>query len=129
MLQKGAEGICGTKAEGKEEAENYVMTYKGKVFCVHDMKTYKGLDIWLQPFLISTLVGGEWLNSRPGPSTSWTGFLYFLSRKVGRPQSHFVRFGEHKHLLHLPGFEPRTVHHERSRYTFITYAPSKKKII
>ena len=127
MLQKGAEGICGTKAEGKEGVENYIMTYKSKVFYIHAMKTYRGLEVWLQTFLISKLDGVEWLNSRPGPSTSWAGFLYVLSRKVSKPQSHFGHFGEHKNLLHLPGFEPRTVHPERSRCTFVTYAPSKEK--
>ena len=104
MLHNGANGICGTKAEEIEEAEHYIMTYKSKVFCVHVMKAYRGLEVWLQPFLISTLDGGEWLISCPGPFTSRTGSLYFLSRKLGRPQSHFGRFGEHKNLLHLPGF-------------------------
>jgi hypothetical protein len=47
MLQRSAERICGNKAEGKEEAENDIMTYKGKVFCVHTMKTYRGLEVWL----------------------------------------------------------------------------------
>jgi len=126
MLQKCAKGICGTNAEGIKEAEPFIMTYKSKVFCVNAMKTNKGLEVWLQPFLISTLDGGDWLISRPGPFTSRRGSPYFLSRKVGRPQSHFERFGEHKNLLHLPGFEPRIVHPERNRYTF---APSKKKII
>jgi len=121
MLQKGAKGICGTKAE------HYIMTYKSKVFCVNAMKAYRGLEVWLQPFLISTLDGGEWLISRPGPFTSRTGSLYFLTRKVGRPQIHFERFEENKKLLHLAGFEPRIVHPERNRYTFVTYAPSKEK--
>jgi hypothetical protein len=38
MLYQGAEGKSETKAEEVEEAEDYIMTYKGKVFCVHATK-------------------------------------------------------------------------------------------
>jgi hypothetical protein len=47
----------------------------------YDMKTYRGVDVWIQVFLISALVGGEWLASCPcrftpgerAPGTHWIG--------------------------------------------------------
>jgi hypothetical protein len=36
------------------------------------MKTYEGVKVYVDPlFLTSTLDGGEWLPSRPGPLTPW----------------------------------------------------------
>jgi hypothetical protein len=45
------------------------------------MKTYGGVNVWIQVFFTSTLVGGEWSTSRPGrftpreraSSTHWIG--------------------------------------------------------
>jgi hypothetical protein len=34
------------------------------------MKTYRGVDVYTHVILISALVGGEWLASRPGHFTS-----------------------------------------------------------
>jgi hypothetical protein len=45
------------------------------------MKTYGGMDVYIQAFLTSALVGGEWSDSLPGrftpgeraPGTHWIG--------------------------------------------------------
>jgi hypothetical protein len=40
------------------------------------MKAYRAVDVWIHVFLISALVGDEWLASHPGrfiPGNQWIG--------------------------------------------------------
>ena len=79
---------------------------KGKVFSIHVIKVYGGVEVWSHSFLSLTLIGDEWL----APSSS-----YFTSWKtdpntdtIGRsgPKSWSAYFGEEKDdLLPLSGIE------------------------
>jgi hypothetical protein len=71
------------------------------------MKTYGGVHIWIQVFLNSALVGGEWSASRPdcftpgerAPSTHWIGG--WVGSRTGLDDI------EKREFLLLPGLELR----------------------
>jgi hypothetical protein len=70
------------------------------------MKTYRGVEAYLQHFLTSALDGGEWLASRPcrfnprGRVSEYT-----LNTRLGVPQIRSGRYGQEKNLTVL-GIEP-----------------------
>ena len=59
--------------------------------------------------LTSALDGEEWSTSHPDRFTSRKEPWYPLNRRLSGPQGRFGRFGEEKIILHLLGFETRTV--------------------
>jgi hypothetical protein len=61
------------------------------------MKTYGGVGVYIQVFLTSALVGGEWSASRPCRLTPGEESVYPLDR-LGGHQSRPGRYGEEKIL-------------------------------
>jgi hypothetical protein len=63
------------------------------------MKTNGVVDVYIQVFLISALVGGEWSTSRPGPLYPRGKSPRFpLGRRLSGPQKLSGRRGEEKNL-------------------------------
>jgi hypothetical protein len=73
------------------------------------MKAYWGVELQLQTFFISALVGGEWPASRPGRFTQGKSPWYLLYRSLGGPQSRYGCGGDEKTSQPLPGREPATI--------------------
>jgi hypothetical protein len=71
------------------------------------MKAYGGVDVYVNIFLNSAVVGGEWSDSRPGcftpaertPGAHWVGG--WVNPRVGLDD------GEKRKFLTLPGLELR----------------------
>jgi hypothetical protein len=63
------------------------------------------------PSLTLLLDGGGWSTSRPGRFTPGKETRYSLYRRLGGPQRRV------RNISPLPGFNPRTVQPEASRYT------------
>jgi hypothetical protein len=63
------------------------------------MKTYGAVDVQIQIFLTSALVGGEWSASRLGRFTPEKKLRYPLNRRLGGPQRRSERRGEEKILV------------------------------
>ena len=65
------------------------------------------VEVMLQLFLTSTLVGGEGSASWPDYFTTWgKSPLCSLNTRLGGPQSQSGHFGGERNLLPMLGFEP-----------------------
>jgi hypothetical protein len=71
------------------------------------MKTYGGIDVKIQIFLTSSLVGGDCLASRPGPFTPWESspLIHCIGVWVG-PRAGLDDVVKRKFLI-LLGLEPK----------------------
>jgi hypothetical protein len=79
-------------------------------FSLSTPRRHKGrVQVWIHSFLTLVLDGGEWLTSRPGRFTLGEERRHPLNTRLAGPRSGPDVFGVEKNVLHLPGFEPRTI--------------------
>ena len=98
----------------------WISRLKVKVILVQALRlctgrtAHGGVEVYLYPFMITALVGGEGSASRPGRSLPPGKTRYPLYRRLDGLQG---QSGQVKKIWPPPVFDPRTVQQVASRYT------------